>query len=996
MKKKRALCAFLALVFCAALTPAAFADTDDTADPETERVYAPLPDFYDGGELVIADFEEGADGWETTSETSALYVTNDPEKGKVATLGAASDEAEWLGIKKSYAAGLDLFCYGSVRFAYYVAPAEENTAPYFARIILRSGEEEYEWREQITPLEWGEMSFDISELGFRHKTDCIEISFSGGIRALSVDDLSAFSHTNELYANVYSGKNFICDGAGLGFDPDAGHIVLSVDELSPSLEFEMLSREAELDNSVIFYLDAGDECSALSLFFASGREGFSYDRRISLDAKKGAADYLFTFPSGRVPERLRLVFDGASSGRIEVYSISFVSVYRDDIEACGKISVAEITSDKKSIRVMGGVGYEAALAFASRRLELYVLEPYEDERDVTEKECAASLPMTSRFEFYLDMPEDFSPAKKYVVCIKTADGTPVFIDTAKYISNCGILSPAMNPYEPSSKKGVRTESGEEAFILEAEHTVIEISLDGLFTEKNTGYLHTQGNTYYRFDMDAVSALDKKIKDAYNAGTAIYLRLLSTDPDGRERTPLARDEQSAARLFAAVDFISSRYTGAQMGRVAGFILGRAAETANETGLSLDGYIRDYARTLMLVAGCAKVNNSDCRVVVPVSDDFATRDYSFFSKTGGAYDKRLFISSLCRALASSGGLEWSIALECGDFFIHDREDVICASNLGLLCDYISERKKEYGESPDELMFIFDASGLSEEAFGAAFAYSYYACLARWEVGAFILSAGEDELQRFAELIKYIDTDIGKSYADEYLSYFGADELSGMLPSEGEKALYSGELRTSGDGYTGSFPLWDFGAAYSTLGWQKGVGCGELSHSKENGSAFIGAQFSGETGSLVYVFDAPQSLYPFDAVAFDLEYSGESDAEIAVVLNGKGFSFECDAAVGAGERTTLYFDVTKTANAYEIRSIELVVKSHDPAPTMKLYSVSGLSRSLDDKELEKAKSGKSADEGRPFNSMWIVIMVTLGVASAAAPFLIAKYDKEKKTRS
>lgn len=992
MKTKKALALLLALVFVFSLAPAAFAD-DDTAD-----VPSPLPDLYDDIELSIADFEESANGFTSLYEGAAMYIVNDPERGKAATVGA--DEEGGTGFSCDPVSPLDLFSYETFGFAYYIAPEWASDGDFYADVILFSDNEKREYTEKVSALGWNDLSFDISGLGFRHRITRIEISFAsekGGIKAVSIDDVTCYDHINGIYSDVYSGKNFAARAAKLVYSKEKECFALNVNAASPSLEFESFAREPEGCNSAVFCVDAGEHCTKLVLWYADENGDFSPSRTLAQNAKKGVSDYVFTFPAGVFPDRLRLVFEGARSGVIEIRSISFASVYTRGIETCGSVSGVEITADKKNVRVTGGVGYDAALAYSGSRLELYVLESYEDERDVKGKERAASLAMTSKFDFYLDMPDDFSPAKKYVVCIKNADGDPVFVDTAKYVSNCSILAPAASKDAPASKKGILAKSGESAFELDAGCVVYDITLNDLLSEKSAGYLHTQGKTYYRFDIDAVNALDKKIADACNAGAAVYLRLEGKDPDGRERALEVNDKESASLLSAVVDFLTSRYDSAKSGRLAGFIVGRKVDLANENYYSgdmpLGAFVREYARTLALVYNTARTNSPHCKIFVPVSDSFAPHDFSYASLSGGAYDKRTFLSSLASALSDIGDFDLSVFLECGEFFTDEREDAVCASNVGLFCDFLSGLYVHSFAPFGGVAFYFDTSDIPSDALGAALCYSYYACLPLPEIEAFIIKIDGAESEDIKELIRYIDTDRAAAFTAQYAGYFGADDFGEILslPYLPEKKLYTGELVTDGYEYAGSYLLWNFDSAYSTLGWKEGIGCTGLFHVKEEGAAYISASFDRSPGSIVYVRDSMQSGFAlFDALKFDIGVSGTDAAELSVIIKGGGFSFERYALLGEGDSSVI-FGISDVSDAREIRSVEIRVSGGETPPTLKLYKVSGISKSMDDGALAAAMSVKT-DTERPFNSMWIVIMVTLAVASVAAFFIIGKKEKEK----
>ena len=986
---KRIFSALFVLVFMASASFPILAEMSG----EPEKTVTPLPELFDGASLLLADFDTVNLGFESSDAAIPMYITSDPARGKTASLEINEYYLNsWHGFMLNYTEPADLFYYSEISFAGYIAPSGDEDEAYTVRAVLRCENGEKEYTAPITAGIWNEVSFDISELDFRHRITNIEISFiredsEKTVRALSIDDIMLKGHINESFASVYEGMNFTADGAELDYHVSDGYFSLIAGESSPSLTFDILSREPERDNALLFYIGTPKECTGISLYFDGSDES-----KLTKEAIPGKSEYVFPFPEGYTPKSVKLVFEGLTDGIIDLYAASPISVYELGYNVYGSADGAEISADKKHVSVKGSVSYDTAMSYKQEKLELFILHDNEDESDIAEMQSIASTAMTSRFEFYIDTPEDISPTDRFAVCIRGEGGT-VFIDRPKYISNPEVFAVAKPAATSSSKKGLVCISPHMLSELGAEYAVIDVYLDVLATDKSTGYLHSRDGAYYYYDMEKINELDEKISRTHDAGASVYLRILASDGS----LPLCMGESDSAKLAACIDFISSRYSGKSAGVISGFIVGESVDTESSYSLPLDEYIREYARTLVLVHNTAKANNPAISVTVPVSERFVTRDYTYSSRFGGAYDKKLFISGLCKALECAPGMDWSLMLESNSFFTDEREDILSASNYYLLDRYLKDCKKAYAESPDGVMFFFTApEDADADSFAAMLSYSYYICSFEDSVSAFIINAGNAALlDENKNLIKYLDTDRTLDFTEPYLSYFDVQSWRELVPGFTEEEAFS-KLYISGGldapkrgAYPGEIALWDFSSANSALGWEKGANCTALSHVKSANGSFLSASLDAD-GSLVYVYDSPASYEHFDALSLELE-SG-STSELTVIIKGDGFIAERSTLVAPNEKTTLFFDMSDFPTNAKIKSVEIKTSGEQESSELKLYRVSAHSKKLDSTALSNAV-GRGANTGdtKPFNSMWIVIIATVAISSITAAALIAKKERE-----
>ncbi len=1014
MPKKRILCALFALIMCAACALPAFADPSDTAPEEAVTELTPIPVDPEPKEKVWADFDTANGGWDSSDLSVPMKIVSEPERGNVAVLEVNRYYQDgWRGFLQNFSPAIDLFYYRELSFSCFVSPIEDENAKYLARLVIREETGETELLTEITAGEWNELTFDISGLSHRHEISNIEISFcaesdlgANTLEKIALDDITLGAHMYEAMIDRYMGEAFTAYGAEFDYSED-GYFSLEVTAHAPTLEFDMFVRDSEEKNAVLFILDTPEECKTLTLYYSDEDDGFSLERSVSQKAEPGKDHYVFPLPDGVTPDRIKLLFDTASSGRIDVFCAAMVSVFSPELDTFGAINVCEISSDKLSLTVKGIVEYNTALKYAGKKLELYELETYENADSVKEKEPIAEADMSSRFEFYVPISSAPSASVRYAVCIKDGTPEPVFIDYPKYITNYELFAQSKTSYIPTSKKGIQTPSVADVRSVGAEQAVIDVYIDKIITEKSTGYLHTTGNAYYYYDMDYINSLDLAVKQYHNIGTAVYLRLLMQDDTGGLVALRTSSQESATRTAAAVDFLSSHYNSADNGRIAGFIIGKKIDLAQEFNdfgkMSLSDYVAEYVRTLRLVYNSARLNNSSLRVAVPFSDSFFGEDFSDGALFGAAYDKKLLISGLCEALSLGGKLDWLIMWESEEFFTDERNDKICASNYYILDRYLDECAGKHTETPDSVLFFFEPEAKYDaDTLAAIYSYSYYTFLFEDSVDGFFIKINDaDLLSGVRSTLKYIDTKKGAELTAPLLSYFDATSWEELVAGFSQDLLSvidisETELPTEPQrDLIGSAQIWNFSSAHSLLGWQKGCGVRSAAYMREGEDAFLSASFDkGTDGSVIYTYDTPEDLSLFDHLSFDIQINDSTyeNTEVCIILGGNGFISESSATVVNSEKTRLYLDLSHLPEGAGVRYIEVLVKAPGETCELRLFEVSGHSSELDGKSLSLAlASPKNISEPPRFNSMWIVIIATVAIASIAAVIMLARKEKE-----
>ena len=945
--------------------------------------------------------------WISNDNSVEMNKRTDPERKEVYTIEVTDYHSPaWRGLMQNFTEPVDLFYYRTFFFDCYADSLGEE-AEYFARVLFWDESQQYEYKVQIEAGEWETVSIDISELACRERVNGIEVSiFAESSEAdLTVEKMS--------FGNIYVGDMmdkdmidaYMCEDfsvyGGLIAEYGRDNITVEIVAREPALTSDIHVRDISKKNAIRYVIDNRSNAKKFTLLYSESSE-LSGARRVSLEASEGYGVYIFELDEGVFPKRAQLVFEGADRGDVSIFSASMVSVYKSDIIKRGEVSLVEIDRDADALIVKGNVEYNTAVGFSDYRLALYRLDIWEDESDIKDKEPVTTVAMSSRFEFYIKMSELPLATEKYVVALISGQdsASAIPIDSAKYISNPEVFSAVGKRNEPNTIKGFATYDARSAKSLGAGHVVLDVYLDKMLNEKNTGYLHTLSGAYYYYNMDEVNRLDGVVKQYTDVGISVYLRLLVSDGD-RLRAIRATTPETARRTEATVDFLSSRYNGSKGSRIAGFIIGKNTDLEknfNYMGeLSLDEYVGELARVIRLVGSTARMNDPSMTVALSMSDSFFSERYTEAELQGKAYDKKLFIEGLSHALSDGGDMDWLIAWEnSGFFFEPNTKERISASNFYVLSDLIDEYSERYTAAPVGVIYNFTPSDENMKDLGAIYAYSYYTFIFDDLVRAFITTIDIPSLSdNDAKIIRYIDTTDSALYTEGLYSYFGAHGWGEIIAGNTlhtTKVVKLIETPLSCEipfDLVGKISLWNFSGAYSPLGWQKGASCEFLAMGERDGNVALDAKMS-ERGSIIYVYDEPVTADMLTHLSFDIDIPKESESvSVKLTVGGAGFRIESKGEVEPNTRTVLFADLGEIPTGAELEYIELQAD----AAEIFIYGIDGHSNEYGDVELENHYYPAPTADERVYNPIWTVLVATVFLASVAAAVMIFKNEKSKE---
>lgn len=1023
-------------ILAAALTLAIASALPAAVHAYSTKIGADLPNVLADGEQadIFYNFNNGTtNGFVYSGTTDGTVVSeyDDIRKSGVAHFDIGEAEGEDKtpsGIKVEYDQAPDIFYYRKLVYGFFVEPSEKTDIKYYTKAVFYSDTEKAEYSSEIHAGEWNTVCFDISDLAFRNKVKSMEILFVAldndgksvpvGVK---VDDIGFAAKADQAKTDAFMNDTYSSVGAALTFN-GADSITVSFESESKTAELSgnILVQNKNDKNAFRMIMENRSECKNILLYFANAEEDFTKEKCVSLPTaeKEGKSEYVFELKSGEHPSKIKLVFDGAESGEAEIYSFSMISLTQKRADIAGKINSVRISDDKKSLVIKGTVDYKTAVNYKNCKLALYRLNYTESEEAAFafDAEPISVISMTSKFEFHIPISDAPSVFEKYAVRVYSdKDEIPfVPIDYAKYIENYDIYALSASIPTPVSPKGIQSENAAFVESSNAAHIVEDVYLDEMQNDKNSGYLHTANGKYYYFKKEYIDILDKKIKQYYASGCAVYLRILCRDGEGRLVSPMTLEDD----LFtaSAIDFLCSRYSENENGKIAGLILGEKTDLAskyNYTGeLSLDRYVKKYVCFFRMVYNTAKQNNSKLKIYIPISDASTEERFSEEDLLGGMYDKNALLKSLCREIGFGGNAEWQL-------FFENEEVGSTLSNTAEISALASKYKAEYTSSPTSVMYFFKPSK-ETKSLCAEYAYLYYKLKFENKADAFVLSFSEMEkdgsFNGYGEalnLIKYTDTARSAEVSAPWLAYFNAGNWNELVSGYNEFSLEAVKLSEKPlaenlDGYTdikGKIDLWDFSAAHSSLGWDAGSGCNLTKYSEDETGTFLYSEFSalydGDFSSIIYTYETPTDYSKFPIVEFELAVNSGNAAdenfEVCISFAGEKGIIESTGTVQNGKICSLFADLSDFSEKGNIRYIKIQVKGAGKSENLRIYRITGHSTEYDDAELLEAfeREASSSDvekEQKPFNSMWIVIIATVVIISVAAFIRLTKNEKEK----
>ncbi|MBE6691167.1 MAG: hypothetical protein E7590_07820 [Ruminococcaceae bacterium] len=728
------------------------------------------------------------------------------------------------------------------------------------------------------------------------------------------------------------------------------------------------------------------------------------------------------------------------TGTVLLESFFDVSVYTPDDNSEATFNSCYYAPDTDTIEISGALSYAATSRYADATLELFVLEPGEA-LYLPDKMPVASMAISLNFSFSVEIDYVEEIYSRYVIAAVTKKGERIPLCAPIYPD-----IPVAEKMQSLGFKGFHTDSLFSVVDSGARVEIVDVYLDRMQSSRDNGILYTGSHSYYYFDETYVQLLDNRIRNLSDAGCSVLLRFLIS-PDATDSLADVRDypyitdtiegivnkgisvnsQSDLLAVNAFTDFLTARYADS----LSGIILGRKADRASLYGyvgqMSLADYAEQYAVSLNLIAGAARHNIPDARIIVPISDRMWPETASA-ENLNGDYFAELFLLSLLEVLHANTlhPPTFSIMLESdavpARLELESTEKAYGTDHISAFHSVLEQYSRYYGFLDRNLLYAWAPSGtLTDAQLHAAFALQYLTLYFDDRTESFIVDLSlAEEADRIDATMKYqvthVDTAKSDTVLKEALRYLGITDIHDLFPAYMPEKLFQRKvlhIALSDTGYSegktaiGRYQLWSFDGTTSLQEWYAGNGCSSISVLSRALNARMTATSGGEYADIAVGFDTLTNYSFAPLMRFTVSLSGNATTpyEVCVRLLGEGVDITAFTVTAAGETKDLYLDLdTYKSDLTALRSIRVMARALDGSTEeydLRLHAVWLESTELDDDALAEriaadlAKEQEQTNtEDRDYTVPVLITVAVLLVSTGITVGLIARYRKKNKT--
>ena len=682
---------------------------------------------------------------------------------------------------------------------------------------------------------------------------------------------------------------FGSDGTVHGVEDD--RIVLSVGAGGQSIVYSAVLTPTVYEtpsNALRLILTNDTSAGFINVKYTYVTEDGSFTEMLRLDVQpySGRCVYPIRMEHADALTGITLMLPSCEGTAVTIHAMETVRIWSDSVEALGKVSGCVYRAENRTVTVKGSVYHDVMIAAGGGMLGLFRLSPEQSLQDVIDDPEATPLitsALSIGFELQTSAVDIASRYARYAVLICMPDGTRLPLAEPTYATSYekSLQIPSSDRYF----KGVDTVLSSGAIDSNVSSAIVDVYLNRLENEHQSGYLYTVENEYFYFNRDYLSQLDATVRSLSGAACRVYLRFLveadnaesdlsaSADPETAKYTALNVDSTDAIRkLHAYTTFLCNRYDGEGQGEIAGVIVGSRVNEAsvhNVAGsMSLAEYVPLYGHAMNVIATAAADVNPELSVVVPVSDTWNTAVVGEKYRIAH-YPTELFAESLAAYMTAhrangfllmiesdrnpyglsneyfepinTDGLEGPIPEELIPKLIAATQDspYLSSENIDLLDTFLQQYAGGSSAMSSNYFFHWTPDKHTDgNALSASYIYHYYRLFADSRAQAFFVSFRESELggdlsgfSKIKYLVKYIDTSMGSLRTQFALDIFKVDSWSELIPDfdrmrTEQIAMFEGAfVPHSDENVTGHYTLFDFSTANSTRGWYAGNSCSSI---------------------------------------------------------------------------------------------------------------------------------------------------------------------------
>ncbi len=893
-----------------------------------------------------------------------------------------------VSVSRTFYSPVDLYAYDYLSF--YISVTDSgalgggDVSGYKVSITLMSGKSVYTYDADVETDGWQLVSAPVGEWNMRSRIESVTLSLTATAPAdaavmigMRLDALSASGIRDTSFEDRYMCMDFESVTAAHESYDAFERFLRTTGSASVHCDVSIFDRDAasEAESLRITVSDSAGADIYLELGFDTGETRMSEIRRIPAS---GIATALY-FRVSDIGSLCTLTIhidttrasDGApaSGGETRIYSIGLWTPPTVESGGIGSLDTCRVVADGVNIR--GSVPSDVVASYMDGEIAILCIPVYGDaEQYIADAVPVATIDMTTRFNVTTGadaLPSAYR-AMRYAAVILRGDeriliGSPRFAD----------FSDEVGVHLPVSAGSIKGVSGDGGAVMTA-----DVVLDELFGTATTGKLYSFGGNLYYFNNEYLAALDGRIKPLSLSGASCYLRICDRRADGAHMIGVG-DEESFERIYAAVDYLTSRYSGSDYGYIRGVIVG------DDVGADICGYDDSVAHlaamTVSTVYRIGRGNIAGFEVILPIGGALCAQD-----RPNGV-DAADVLSGMSVYMAEFGGVPYSVLTE-SQFPIE---------MAGTASSFFSSMESG---APAGQFSIYKPRKRRDDAVSLLRDYieKYYALAARGDVFAFIYDTSNvkiatDEYAEFMSQLSLLDTD----------GYASALEFAGVDVEPPERShpirLSTGQVRSISGTLAGSYELFDFKESFDSAGWFSINSDGECTTVKapfgERGNRTRALRADEDCLGMMYscAFD-PIDLSAASVIRLDCR--ADEDAYFDLIVYSTRGVYRAEMYVRPFG-VTYYADISEMAGLDSVTGFAILPRAGSEKRTLYLSDVSICSRTHGDGELyDMYSSSLASAEGADIheeNMIEIMAVAMAAIAVGASSTALFRRGREKR---
>ena len=567
-------------------------------------------------------------------------------------------------------------------------------------------------------------------------------------------------------------------------------------------------------------------------------------------------------------------------------------------------------------------------------------------------------------------------------------------------------------------------------------TVIPVYLDSIFTDDSNGYVYQADDLQLLFNKAYIDELDAQIRSLSLFGTDVYLKFLLRSgsslsvamSDGAEYAlPNVFDDKTVLAIHALTDFLASRYSGGDRGKISGVVLGKAWDNAPRynayNGVSFEQYVMLCGHYTAVVSNALRDVDPKLNVVIPVDGNGFFVEQDEVEITSGRLSAKALLSALMSYFDEStySGLKCMLLVETDETPLEiTSNDLSQGINLekeldenkfyigkqGVISEFLNELASKYKSASKTYSVSWSPQKqLRGNALCAAYAYAFYELLTDANVVFFNVEFSQkaenrEGLNDLIFILKNIDSANSNQATRNVLAFFGKKTWNEVfegrnlsLPST--KTRYTADILTKApDNIKGEFYYFDFSKSFLPDGWVGGVGCSDLKIDRlSTGEKVLKSNFfvgNKDFCDLIYTYEYSENISHTPYIRFNLEIVSEQLSplyEIKFLFNAENATFESHTVAKGNELQEIILDMTDVKDFSTLKSVRISVRCLDDTVdncSLSIHNIVGCSTEYNDEQLRdliaEDRDKKNEDSNSEI-SLWVRIGVVAVVVLLSA---------------